>query len=652
MIELIFPDGNRREVADGATGREVAASISKSLEKKAILVKLDGELLDLDRPLRKGGRFELLTRESPEALDTIRHDVSHILAEAVQELFPGTQVTIGPAIEDGFYYDFARPEPFSLDDFPAIEKKMAEIVDRDEPIRREVWPRDKAIAHFEEIGEVYKAEIIRDLPESEDISVYWQGGWKDLCLGPHFPSTRFVGKAFKLTKLAGAYWRGDAKNAQLQRIYGTAWATQEELDAYLKRVAEAEARDHRKIGKAMDLFHMQEEGRGMVFWHEKGWTLWRTVEAYMRRRLIEAGYGEVKTPQVLDRSFWEASGHWEKYRPNMFVCETVEGEVLSLKPMNCPGHVQIFKFGQRSYKELPIRMAEFGACHRYEPSGALHGLMRVRAFTQDDAHIFCREDQIVEETERFVRLTRSIHADFDMHTAHINLATRPEMRIGSDEFWDRAEGMLAEAARKAEVEPQIAEGDGAFYAPKLDFIVKDAIGRLWTCGTLQLDYMLPERLDAEYVAEDGSKQRPVMLHRAILGSFERFIGIMIENYAGKFPLWLAPVQVVVATITSDADDYARAVAARLQAAGLRVETDLRNEKINYKIREHSVAKTPVIAVVGRKEAETGQVALRFLGSDGQRILSLEDAASSLAHEALPPDLKRAAGAAPLPEAAE
>ena len=621
MIDLVFPDGSVRQFPEGVTGREVAASIAKSLEKRSALVKLDGVLLDLDRPLTHGGKFELLTRDAPEALDTLRHDASHILAEAVQELFPGTQVTIGPAIEDGFYYDFARNEPFSLDDFPAIEKKMAEIVDRDEPIRREVWDREKAIAHFESIGETYKAEIIRDLPESEDISVYWQGGWKDLCLGPHFPSTRFVGKAFKLTKLAGAYWRGDAKNAQLQRIYGTAWASQEELDAYLKRVEEAEARDHRRIGKAMNLFHMQEEGRGMVFWHPKGWTLWRVVEAYMRRRLDEAGYTEVKTPQVLDRSFWEASGHWEKYRPNMFVCETVEGETLSLKPMNCPGHVQIFRFGQRSYKELPIRMAEFGACHRYEPSGALHGLMRVRAFVQDDAHIFCREDQIVEETAKFVRLARSVHADFEMHTDHINLATRPDMRIGTDEFWDRAEGMLAEAARKADVEPLIAEGDGAFYAPKLDFIVKDAIGRLWTCGTLQLDYMLPERLDAEYVAEDGSKQRPVMLHRAILGSFERFIGIMIENYAGKFPLWLAPVQVVVATITSDADDYARAVAAKLQAAGLRVETDLRNEKINYKIREHSVAKTPVIAVVGRKEAETGQVALRFLGSEGQRILS-------------------------------
>ena len=647
MIDLQFPDGNSRSYPEGTTGRQVAASIAPSLEKRSVLVKLDGQLLDMERPLTHGGKFELLNLQAPEALDTLRHDVSHIMAQAVQELFPGTQVTIGPSIEDGFYYDFARVEPFSLDDLPKIEERMRQIVDRDEPIRREEWPREKAIEHFKSIGEVYKAEIIQDLPQDAPISIYWQGDkWKDLCLGPHLPSTKYAGKAFKLTKLAGAYWRGDSKNAQLQRIYGTAWSSEADLAAYLKRVEEAEARDHRKIGRAMDLFHMQEEGRGMVFWHDKGWTLWRVVEDYMRRRLKEADYIEVKTPQVLDRSFWEASGHWDKYRANMFVCETEEGEVLSLKPMNCPGHVQVFKFGQRSYKELPIRMGEFGACHRYEPSGSLHGLMRVRAFTQDDAHIFCREDQIVEETARFVRLAREVHADFDMHTDHINLATRPDTRIGTDEFWDRAEGMLAEAARKADVEPTIAEGDGAFYAPKLDFIVKDAIGRLWTCGTLQLDYMLPERLDAEYVAEDGSKQRPVMLHRAILGSFERFIGIMIENFAGKFPLWLAPDQVVVTTITSDADDYAVEVAARLRKAGLRVGTDLRNEKINYKIREHSLAKVPVIAVVGRKEAETGQVALRRLGSDGQRILSLEEAAVQLAYEALAPDLKRQAGPAP------
>ena len=640
MIDLIFPDGSKRPYDDGVTGKAVATSIAISLAKRAVLVKLDGELLDLERPLPHGGKFEILTRESPEALETIRHDASHVMAEAVQELFPGTQVTIGPSIEDGFYYDFARDEPFSLDDLASIEERMKQIVDRDETITREVWSRDEAIAHFKSIGEIYKAEIIEGIPAGEDVSVYRQGNWKDLCRGPHLPSTKAVGKAFKLTKLAGAYWRGDHRNAQLQRIYGTAWANEADLEAYLHRIEEAEKRDHRKIGRALDLFHMQEEGRGMVFWHPKGWQLWRTLEAYMRRRLDAAGYVEVKTPQVLDRSFWEASGHWEKYRPNMFVCETVEGEELSLKPMNCPGHVQIFKVGLRSYKELPMRMAEFGACHRYEPSGALHGLMRVRGFTQDDAHIFCREDQIVGETEKFVRLTRMIHADLGMQTSHIALATRPENRAGSDEFWDKAEGMLAEAARLAGVEPIIAEGDGAFYAPKLDFVVKDAIGREWTCGTLQLDYVLPERLDAEYVAEDGSRQRPVMLHRAILGSFERFIGIMIENFAGAFPMWLAPVQVVVATITSDADAYALEVAAALRARGLRVETDVRNEKINYKVREHSLAKTPVIAVVGRREAEEGKVALRRLGSDGQQILPLGEAANLLAMQADPPDVAR------------
>ncbi|MFY8139227.1 MAG: threonine--tRNA ligase, partial [Caulobacter sp.] len=461
----------------------------------------------------------------------------------------------------------------------------------------------------------------------------------DLCRGPHLPSTKHVGKAFKLMKLAGAYWRGDQNNAQLQRIYGTAWASQADLDAYLLRLEEAEKRDHRKLGRQMELFHMQEEGRGMVFWHPKGWTLWQTLEAYMRRRLTVAGYIEVKTPQVLERTFWENSGHWEKYRPNMFVCETVEGETLSLKPMNCPGHVQIWNVGQRSYKELPMRMAEFGACHRYEPSGALHGLMRVRAFTQDDAHIFCREDQIVEETERFIRLTQMIHADLGMQTHEIALATRPEVRAGTDAFWDKAEAMLGEAARLAGVDPVIAEGDGAFYAPKLDFIVQDAIGREWTCGTLQLDYVLPERLGAEYIAEDGSKQRPVMLHRAILGSFERFIGIMIENYGGRFPLWLAPVQVVVAPITSDANDYGESVVAALTKAGLRVESDLRNEKINYKVREHSVAKTPVIAVVGRKEAEEGKVVLRRLGSQEQQTVTVEEAVAILTAEATPPDLR-------------
>ncbi|MDI1282715.1 threonine--tRNA ligase [Brevundimonas sp.] len=639
MIDLKFPDGAVRQYPDDATGRDVATSISPSLAKKAALIELDGKLLDLDAPVGASGALRIIMRDAPEALDTLRHDASHVMAEAVQALFPGTQVTIGPAIEDGFYYDFARDEPFSTDDFARIEKKMAEIVDRDQKIRREVWPRDEAIKHFESIGETYKAEIIRDLPEGEDISVYYQGDWKDLCRGPHFPSTKFVGKAFKLTKLAGAYWRGDHRNAQLQRIYATAWASKEDLDAYLLRIEEAEKRDHRKIGRQMELFHMQEEGRGMVFWHPKGWVLWRVLEDYMRRRLDAAGYVEVKTPQVLDRTFWEKSGHWEKYRPNMFVCETVEGETLSLKPMNCPGHVQIFDQGQRSYRELPLRMAEFGACHRYEPSGALHGLMRVRGFTQDDAHIFCREDQIVEETRRFIELTRIVHADLGMQTHEIALATRPEVRAGSDEFWDKAEAMLGEAARLAGVEPVIAEGDGAFYAPKLDFIVKDAIGREWTCGTLQLDYVLPERLNAEYVGEDGQKHRPVMLHRAILGSFERFIGIMIENYAGAFPLWIAPVQAVVATITSDADDYAREVTAKFRAAGLRVESDLRNEKVGYKVREHSVGKVPVIAVVGRNEAEAGQVAIRRLGSQAQTVVSVEEAIRMLTEEATPPDLR-------------
>ena len=640
MIDLIFPDGSQRQYDDGVTGRAVAAGISKSLEKRAALIRLDGELLDLDRPLEKGGAFEILTRDHPDVLETLRHDASHVMAEAVQELFPGTQVTIGPSIEDGFYYDFARDEPFSLDDLAKIEQRMREIVDRDEPIRREVWSRDEAIAHFKSIGEAYKAEIIEGIPAGEDVSVYRQGEWKDLCRGPHLPSTKFVGKAFKLTKLAGAYWRGDHRNAQLQRIYGTAWASEADLEAYIHRLEEAERRDHRKIGRTMDLFHMQEEGKGMVFWHAKGLTLWRVVEDYMRRRLDEAGYEEVRTPQVLDRVFWEKSGHWEKYRPNMFVCETEEGEELSLKPMNCPGHVQIFKFGQKSYRDLPLRMAEFGACHRYEPSGALHGLMRVRAFTQDDAHIFCREDQIEEETARFIELANSIHADFGLERDHIALATRPEMRAGSDEFWDKAEAQMLAAARKAGVEPVIAEGDGAFYAPKLDWVLKDSIGRTWTCGTIQLDYVLPERLGAEYTAEDGSKQRPVMLHRAICGSLERFIGVMIENYAGAFPLWLAPVQVVVATITSDADDYARQEVEALRAKGLRVESDLRNEKINYKVREHSLAKVPVIAVVGRREAELGQVALRRLGSDGQEILSIEAASNGLALEASPPDVAR------------
>jgi len=639
MIDLIFPDGSKRQYDDGVTGKAVAASIAPSLAKRAALIKLDGELYDVERPLPHGGKFEILARDAADALETLRHDTSHIMAEAVQELFPGTQVTIGPSIEDGFYYDFARDEPFSLDDLATIEARMKEIVDRDEPIQREVWSRDEAVKHFKEIGEAYKAEIIEGIPAGEDVSVYRQGNWKDLCRGPHFPSTKFVGKAFKLTKLAGAYWRGDHRNAQLQRIYGTAWASEEDLAAHLHRIEEAEKRDHRKIGRAMDLFHLQEEAKGMIFWHPKGWTLYRTLEAYMRRRLDDDGYVEVKAPQLMDREMWERSGHWQKFAHAMFTCETEEGEVLALKPMNCPGHVQIFNHGQKSYRDLPLRMAEFGACHRYEPSGALHGIFRVRAFTQDDAHIFCREDQIEDESTKFVKLLESVYRDCGLELHAVKLALRPELRFGSDEVWDVAEQKLERAAKNAGIaEVEMLPGEGAFYGPKLEFHLKDAIGRTWQCGTLQLDYVLPERLDAEYVAEDGSKQRPVMLHRAICGSLERYLGVMIENFAGAFPLWLAPVQVVVATITSDADAYAAEVAAALRAKGLRVETDLRNEKINYKVREHSLAKVPVLAVVGRREAELGQVALRRLGSDGQQVIALAEAANALASEANPPDL--------------
>jgi threonyl-tRNA synthetase len=639
MIDLIFPDGSKRQYDPGVTGKDVAASIAPSLAKRAALIKLDGELYDVDRPLDRGGHFEILSRDSREALETLRHDASHVMAEAVQELFPGTQVTIGPSIEDGFYYDFAREEPFSLDDLAKIEQRMKEIVDRDEPIKREVWKRDDAIAHFKSIGEAYKAEIIGSIPAGEEVSVYRQGDWKDLCRGPHFPSTKFVGKAFKLTKLAGAYWRGDHRNPMLQRIYGTAWASEADLEAHLHRLEEAEKRDHRKIGQAMDLFHMQQEAKGMIFWHPKGWQLYRTVEAYMRRRLDADGYVEVKAPQLMDRELWEKSGHWQKFGQNMFTCETAEGEVLAVKPMNCPGHVQIFNHGQKSYRDLPLRMAEFGSCHRYEPSGALHGIFRVRAFTQDDAHIFCREDQIEAESTKFIRLLESVYRDCGLELHAVKLALRPEQRFGTDEIWDVAEAKLERAARNAGIaEVELLPNEGAFYGPKLEFHLRDAIGRTWQCGTLQLDYVLPERLDAEYVAEDGTKQRPVMLHRAICGSMERFIGVMIENFAGAFPLWLAPLQVVVATITSDADAYAEEVAATLRAQGLRVETDLRNEKVGYKVREHSLAKVPVIAVVGRREAEESKVALRRLGSDRQEILSLSDAASGLALEASPPDL--------------
>ncbi|HUZ14077.1 MAG TPA: threonine--tRNA ligase [Caulobacteraceae bacterium] len=639
MIDLKFPDGTSRSFEDGVTGRVVAASISPSLEKRALLTKLDGRLFDLDRSLPHGGAVEIVTRESPEALDTIRHDAAHVLAEAVQELFPGTQVTIGPNVEDGFYYDFARVEPFSLDDFPKIEARMREIVARDEKISREVWDRAEAIAHFRSIGEAYKAEIVEAIPGAEPITVYRQGAWKDLCRGPHLPSTRHVGSAFKLTKLAGAYWRGDQKNAQLQRIYGTAWASDADLKAYLTRLEEAEKRDHRKLGQAMDLFHIQEEGKGMIFWHPKGWTLYRTLVAYMRRRLEAAGYVEVKTPQILDRSLWERSGHWDKFHSDMFVCETDEGETLAVKPMNCPGHIQIFNHGQRSYRELPLRIAEFEGLHRYEGSGGLHGLLRVRQLAQDDGHVFCRPDQVESETRAFLALLNGVYDDLGVELHAVKLALRPELRAGSDEMWDMTEAMLERAARAVGLSFDILPGEGGFYAPKLEFHLKDAIGRTWQCGTLQLDMVMPERLDASYIGEDGQKHRPVMLHRAIFGSIERFLGVLIEHYAGAFPLWLAPVQVVVATITSDADAYATRAAAALKAAGLRVETDLRNEKVGYKVREHSLAKVPVIAVVGRREAEEGKVALRRLGSNDQQVATLQEAAALLAQEATPPDLR-------------
>ena len=637
MIDLVFPDGAHREYPDGSSGYDVAHAISPSLAKRALLIKLDGQLLDVRRPLDKGGKFEIVTRDSPEALDVIRHDTAHVLAEAVQELYPETQVTIGPNVEDGFYYDFAREEPFSLDDLAKIEDRMRQIVDRDEPITREVWDRDEAIAHFESVGENYKAQIIRDIPGAEPITVYRQGAWKDLCRGPHLPSTKHVGKAFKLTKLAGAYWRGDQANAQLQRIYGTSWTKPEDLDAYLKRIEEAEKRDHRKLGQAMDLFHIQEEGKGMVFWHPKGWTLYRSLQNYVRRRVENAGYQEVKTPQILDHSFWQRSGHWDKFRAGMFVCETDDGEILAVKPMNCPGHIQIFNHGQRSYRELPMRLAEFDGLHRNESSGSLHGIMRVRGLAQDDGHIFCTEDQIEAESKDFIELLKLIYAELNVELHSVKLALRPEMRFGSDEVWDVAEAKLERAARAAGVDVELIPGEGAFYGPKLEFHLRDAIGRTWQCGTLQLDYVLPERLDATYIAEDGQKHRPVMLHRAILGSLERFIGILIEHHAGAFPLWLAPTQVVVATITSDADDYAHEVAVALRKAGLRVETDLRNEKVGYKVREHSVAKVPVIAVVGRREAEEGKVALRRFGSDGQQVLTLDEAKAMLVGEALAPD---------------
>ncbi|GEN63746.1 threonine--tRNA ligase [Acetobacter oeni] len=641
MLAITLPDGSVRQFDGPVTGTEIAAAIGPGLAKAALAIEVDGQLRDISRPVEQDASIRFITRKDEISLEMIRHDAAHILAEAVQSLHPGTQVTIGPSIENGFYYDFYRNEPFSPEDFPAIEKRMREIVAANEPFTREVWDRDVAIKFFEDRGERFKAELIRDLPGDEQISIYRQGEWLDLCRGPHLRGTSDVGNAFKLMKVAGAYWRGDHRNPMLTRIYGTAWRDQKELDAHLLQLEEAERRDHRRIGKEMDLFHIQEEAVGQVFWHAKGWRLYTALQDYMRRAQTRADYQEVRTPQLVDRSLWEASGHWDKYRHHMFVA-TVEDEnkTLALKPMNCPCHVQIFRHGLRSYRELPLRMAEFGACHRYEPSGALHGIMRVRGFTQDDAHIFCTENQIAAETVRFVAMLSEVYKDLGFEHFRIKFADRPEARAGSDETWDKAETALKEACATAGVDYEYNPGEGAFYGPKLEFVLRDAIGRDWQCGTLQVDLVLPERLDASYIGEDSARHRPVMLHRAILGSFERFIGILIEQHAGKFPLWLAPTQVVVASIVSDAEPYASEVVARLRKAGLIVEADVRNEKINAKIREHSLARVPVILVVGRKEAEAGTVAMRRLGGAEQQILSLDEAVTLLAEEAKAPDLKR------------
>ena len=651
QINITLPDGAVRHYGAGVTGLEIAESISKSLAKASIAIRINGELSDLSLPITGDANIAIVTRKDDEALDMIRHDAAHVMAEAVQNLFPGTQVTIRPAIENGFYYDFARNEPFSTEDLEAIEKEMRKIVERGAAFTREVWNRDEAIKFFKDKGEYYKAELIEDLPETEEIKIYRQGDWLDLCRGPHMQSTKQVGTGFKLLKVAGAYWRGDNNKAMLTRIYGTAWRDENELKEYLTQLEEAEARDHRKLGNEMDLYHFQPEAQGSVFWHPKGYVIYNQMEAYIRRRVNNAGYKEIKTPQLIDNKLWEASGHWGKYRENMFVVPDEipsgddEGPIVSdkafdklmaLKPMNCPAHVQVFKQGITSYRDLPIRLAEFGCCHRNEAHGALHGLMRVRQMTQDDAHIFCTEDQITDESVAFCDLIQKVYADLGFDDVRVVLALRPESRAGSDEIWDKAEEGLRQALIKAGLEFVEEEGEGAFYGPKIEFHIRDAIGRSWQCGTLQLDFVLPERLDASYIGEDGNKHRPVMLHRAILGTLERFIGIMIENYAGKLPLWLAPVQCVVATITASADDYAKEVYEQLKAAGIRVELDIRNEKINYKVREHSVAKVPNLFVVGAREAEDQTVAIRRLGSQDQSVKKLDNAIKELIKQAQPP----------------
>ena len=637
QVVVTLPDGSRRAFEAPPTGGEIAASIGPGLAKAAIAVKVDGEIRDLARPVEGDAAIEIVTRRSDEALELIRHDAAHVMAEAVQALFPGTQVTIGPAIENGFYYDFARPTPFSTEDLGVIEEKMREIVARDEAIVRDVLDRDDAIAQFRTEGELYKAEIIEGLPEGEDVTVYRQGEWRDLCRGPHLPSTGHVGKGFKLLKVAGAYWRGDSDNEMLQRIYGTAWRDEKELKAHLHQIEEAERRDHRRLGREMDLFHFQEEAPGSAFWHPRGWGLYLRLIDYMRRRQDAAGYVEISTPELMDRSLWELSGHWETFREHMFTSETEDGRVFAVKPMNCPGGVQVFRQGTRSYRELPMRVAEFGRVHRYEPSGALHGLMRVRAFTQDDAHIFCTPDQTESECRTVIALILDIYRDFGFEDVRIKFSDRPEKRIGSDEIWDRLEGALRGALDGMGLDYGVNPGEGAFYGPKIEFVLRDAIGRDWQCGTLQVDLNLPERLDAAYIGEDGERHRPVMLHRALFGSLERFLGILLEHYAGHLPFWLAPLQVVVATITSDADGYAEEVAARARKAGLQVEIDRRNEKIGYKVREHSVRKAPVILVVGRSEVEGRTVAIRRLGGRQQEVLALDTAIDRLVAEAAGPD---------------
>ncbi|WP_295489053.1 threonine--tRNA ligase [Sphingorhabdus sp. EL138] len=662
MIRVTLPDGSAREVARGTTPADIAAAIGPGLAKAAIAARVDGELRDIMRPMEADAELALVTsRDETDALELARHDFAHILAEAVQALFPGTQITFGPSTDDGFYYDVMAPAkrgPFTMDDLPAIEEQMRAIIRADKPLRREVMARDALIATWQNAGESFKAEWAAELPEGEELSVYWSGNdWMDMCRGPHLASTgKLDAAAFKLTRVAGAYWRGDQNNPQLSRIYGTGWLNKKQLDAHLLRLEEAAKRDHRRLGQDMDLFHLQQEAHGSVFWHPNGYLIWRELEGYMRRAIDGAGYKEVKTPQVMDARQWEQSGHWGKYRANMFVIPDEvpnvddEGPVISgdadwmaLKPMNCPAHVLIFRQGIKSYRDLPLRIYENGCCHRNEPHGALHGLMRVRQFTQDDAHIFCREDQIVEEVQAFCALADRVYKEFGF-TYSIKLALRPDQRFGSDADWDKAENELRDAVVRAglataEFGWEELPGEGAFYAPKLEWHLTDAIGRTWQVGTIQSDRVLPQRLDASYVGEDGARHRPVMLHRAIFGSYERFIGILIEHYAGRFPVWLAPVQAVVATITSEADGYAHDVTAKLKAAGIRVEADTRNEKINYKVREHSVAKVPHLLVVGMREAEEGKVAIRSLGSDGQRIMTLDEAIAMLSHEATPPDLR-------------